>query len=44
MRDGGRLNFTFTGTVQNETMEGEVHLGEYGTARWKGRRYEYRKE
>ena len=37
---GVRLNFTFRGTVSadRKTMEGKAHLGEYGTAEWKGTR------
>jgi L-seryl-tRNA(Ser) seleniumtransferase len=39
---GVRLNFTFTGTLTGETMEGTVSLGEYGTAAWKAARRSYR--
>lgn len=38
---GMRLNFTFTGTVDGDTMEGQVSLGEYGMADWKARRRNY---
>jgi D-glucosaminate-6-phosphate ammonia-lyase len=38
-REGVRLNFTFSGTVSNDTMQGEVHLGEYGMAEWTAKRY-----
>lgn len=40
-RQGVRLNFTFTGTVNKETMEGEVSMGEYGMAAWKAKRRDY---
>ena len=39
---GVRLNYTFTGTVDGDSMEGTVSLGEYGTARWKAARRAYR--
>ena len=39
---GVRLNFTFTGTLRGETIEGRVSLGEYGTATWKASRRNYR--
>jgi D-glucosaminate-6-phosphate ammonia-lyase len=39
---GVRLNFTFTGTLRGETMEGRVTLGEYGTATWNASRRRYR--
>jgi hypothetical protein len=32
----------FDGTIQGQTIEGEVDLGEYGKARWKARRLESR--
>jgi hypothetical protein len=37
---GVRLNFTFSGTVgaDEQTMDGKVHLGEYGAAEWKATR------
>ena len=38
---GMRLNFTFTGKLNNDTMEGEVNMGEYGVARWKAKRHAY---
>jgi len=37
-QQGVRLNFTFTGTASGDAMEGEVSLGEYGTATWKATR------
>lgn len=37
-KQGVRLNFTFTGTVDKGTIHGEAHLGEYGTAIWKATR------
>jgi hypothetical protein len=35
-QQGVRLNFTFSGTVgaDGQTMDGKVHLGEYGAAEW----------
>ena len=41
-QQGVRLNFTFTGTVKGDAMEGSVSLGEYGTAAWTARRRAYR--
>ena len=40
--EGARLHFTFSGTVQSDTMGGTVDLGEYGKARWKAHRHQYR--
>jgi uncharacterized pyridoxal phosphate-dependent enzyme len=39
---GVRLNFTFTGTLNGDAMQGQVSLGEYGTAAWKAERRNYR--
>ena len=37
--DGVRLNFTFTGKVENDlTMGGKVSLSEYGNGKWEARR------
>ncbi|MEX1241722.1 MAG: selenocysteine synthase [Cyclobacteriaceae bacterium] len=36
---GMRLNFTFTGKINNEVIEGEVNMGEYGMAQWKAKRH-----
>lgn len=36
-RDGVRLNFDFSGTIQGPTMSGEVQAGEYGRAQWTAR-------
>jgi uncharacterized pyridoxal phosphate-dependent enzyme len=41
-QQGVRLNFTFTGTVSADSMEGSVSLGEYGTGAWKATRRAYR--
>lgn len=38
---GMRINYTFTGAVNGDAMEGRVSLGEYGMADWKARRREY---
>ena len=35
---GVRLNFEFTGTVSDNTMRGEVSMGEYGLAEWQAKR------
>ena len=40
--EGVRLNYTFTGVVDGNTMHGTVLLGEYGTAEWKAVRRVYR--
>lgn len=42
-QNGVRLNFTFTGIVSAAAIEGEVSLGEYGTATWKAVRRAYLK-
>jgi len=36
--EGTALSYRFDGTVRDQTMEGEVDLGEYGKARWTARR------
>ncbi len=36
--EGTRLNYSFRGTVESNRMSGEVDLGEYGTAAWRGER------
>jgi len=38
--EGTQLTYRFDGTVQGQTIEGEVNLGEYGKARWTARRIE----
>jgi hypothetical protein len=38
---GARINYTFTGTVNGDIMEGDLSLSEYGKARWKARRHTY---
>jgi uncharacterized pyridoxal phosphate-dependent enzyme len=40
-QNGVRLNFTFKGTVNAGAIEGDVSLGEYGTATWKAVRRAY---
>jgi D-glucosaminate-6-phosphate ammonia-lyase len=40
-RQGVRLNFAFEGTVEGDTMQGTVSLGEYGVARWNARKHSY---
>jgi uncharacterized pyridoxal phosphate-dependent enzyme len=37
-QQGVRLNFTFTGTVSGDAMEGVVSVGEYGAGEWKAQR------
>ncbi|MGE5647553.1 MAG: aminotransferase class V-fold PLP-dependent enzyme [Acidobacteriota bacterium] len=39
--EGTTLRYEFTGTVQGDTMQGEVGLGEYGKAQWVARRHKY---
>ncbi len=39
---GVRINYTFTGTVNGDSMEGRVSMGEYGMADWKAKRRNYR--
>jgi len=39
---GNSLTFTFTGKVTGETMSGDLDMGEYLTARWSAKRYQYR--
>ncbi|MBM3401547.1 MAG: aminotransferase class V-fold PLP-dependent enzyme [Bacteroidetes bacterium] len=41
-KDGVRINYTFTGTAEANTMQGKVSLSEYGDAEWTARRHEYR--
>lgn len=41
-QNGVRLNFTFTGEVDDAAMAGDVSLGEYGTATWRATRRTYR--
>ena len=39
--EGGRFEFDFHGKIEGDAMEGEVELGEYGSARWSARRHDY---
>jgi D-glucosaminate-6-phosphate ammonia-lyase len=39
---GTRLDYRFEGTIQAQSMTGELALGEYGKARWTARRVESR--
>lgn len=41
-RDGVRINFTFIGTADANTMNGKVSLSEYGDAEWTAKRHDYR--
>jgi hypothetical protein len=41
-QDGVRINYTFTGTAEGNTMHGKVSLSEYGDAEWTAKRHEYR--
>ena len=36
--DGNTLSYTFTGSIQGDTMSGDVNLGEYGAAKWRAGR------
>ncbi len=40
--DGVRLNYEFTGLVDGDMIEGEVIMGEYGTAGWIAKRHPYK--
>jgi uncharacterized pyridoxal phosphate-dependent enzyme len=40
--EGTRLSYRFDGRIEGQTIEGEVDLGEYGTARWTARRQHIR--
>ncbi len=35
------LQYTFTGTVNGDTMEGPLDMGEYGPAKWSAKRHRY---
>ena len=39
---GVRINFSFTGTTDGNTMQGKVSLSEYGDAEWTAKRHDYR--
>ncbi len=41
-KDGVRINYTFTGTAEGNTMQGKVSLSEYGDAEWTAKRHDYR--
>jgi len=41
-KDGVRINYTFTGIAEANTMQGKVSLSEYGDAEWTAKRHEYR--
>jgi uncharacterized pyridoxal phosphate-dependent enzyme len=41
-KDGVRINYTFTGTADGNTMQGKVSLSEYGDAEWTAKRHDYR--
>lgn len=41
-KDGVRINYTFTGTADANTMQGKVSLSEYGDAEWTAKRHDYR--
>ncbi len=38
---GQELHYAFTGTVNGDSMEGPLSLGEYGPARWSAKRHKY---
>lgn len=40
-KDGVRINFTFTGIVNGDKMEGKASLGEYEDAEWTAQRHAY---
>ncbi|MBZ5596446.1 MAG: aminotransferase class V-fold PLP-dependent enzyme [Acidobacteriia bacterium] len=37
--DGNVLSYTFTGSVSEDAISGDIALGEYGRARWKAHRH-----
>jgi D-glucosaminate-6-phosphate ammonia-lyase len=37
--DGNVLSYTFTGSISDETISGDLTLGEYGRARWRAKRH-----
>jgi L-seryl-tRNA(Ser) seleniumtransferase len=39
---GTRLSYDFSGTVEGDTMAGDVNLGEYGEAKFSARRHQYK--
>jgi L-seryl-tRNA(Ser) seleniumtransferase len=39
--EGQRLSYEFSGIVDGDKMNGEVGLGEYGSARWSAERHQY---
>ena len=39
-----RINFTFTGKVTGDSMNGSVYMVEYGTVRFTASRYSYKEE
>jgi seryl-tRNA(Sec) selenium transferase len=39
--EGQRLSYEFAGIVDGDKMNGEVGLGEYGSARWSAQRHHY---
>jgi D-glucosaminate-6-phosphate ammonia-lyase len=39
--EGTHLSYAFTGTVDGDTIEGKVGLGEYGEAKWTAKRHKY---
>ncbi len=38
---GDGINFTFSGTVTGDTMAGDIHMGEYLTAKFTAKKYVY---
>jgi uncharacterized pyridoxal phosphate-dependent enzyme len=41
--NGDNLSYEFTGTLQGETLSGDLDLGEYLKARWTAKRHSYRR-
>jgi D-glucosaminate-6-phosphate ammonia-lyase len=41
LEHGARLNFTFRGIVENDTMNGSAQVGEYGNATFVAKRHHY---
>lgn len=40
-KPGDNVNYTFSGTVSGDTMNGSIHMGEYLTAKFTGKKYTY---
>src|SRR6185369_4570596 len=41
IQHGARLNFTFRGTLESDTIQGSVLVGEYGNGTFTAKRHQY---